>query len=388
MATAPVATIAVAPSTAAVPTGTPQPVNTPAPIAAAVVTAAIPFTPVSTIPQSTPRAASLPTGVSVPGSIVAPPLLKPTPTTAMPATTTLNFMAMVEAARTRDLPADSSVTMLPGDGSINSGDMVSLNGTRSLYAASTIKLPLYLTLAHRIHTGEVAFTWNTPITVRPEDIVGGTGVLQQMAGQTVSVQRAAQLMIVESDNVAANILLGYLGGGHNTRRESVRAGAAVVTQYMQALSVSGITLQRGLQDADGEAMGFTNSVTTDALAVLMRLVITQQGSLDGAADVLVLLRERGTHNPWHPGEVVPCALDLSRIGGIFPATSATEGGVRLDVIAVTGHSTDPHGFVLAVGVATTPALEGEIEKRIARFEADINQLRTGVWQQCVTAGAV
>ncbi len=79
-------------------------------------------------------------------------------------------------------------------------------------------------------------------------------------------------MIEESDNVAANLLLGCLGGECGTRPEHVRAGASVVTQDIGTrLGVRGIVIQRGLQDPQAVAMQL-NTVTTDALAGLMRRV--------------------------------------------------------------------------------------------------------------------
>jgi len=299
------------------------------------------------------------------------------PQTATPVFTPVpaNLMAAIEAARVSNLPGTSSVTLLMPD-----AETVGANGAQPFYAASTIKLPIYLTLAHRIKTGEAAFTWNTPITVRPDDIVGGTGVLQQMPGRTLSVREVANLMIGESDNVAANLLLGCLGGECHTRPEHVREGAMIVTQDMETrLSVRGIAIQRGLQDPEAAAMHL-NTVTTDALAILMHRVMQERRTLDGADDLSTLLEGRGMHNPWHPGDVVPCSLGLSRIGGIYPADRNNDG-VRLDLLYVPG--VGGQGYILAVGTTTTPALEAGIEARIAHFEGDVQKLLSGTWTQCV-----
>lgn len=335
----------------------------------------IPTAPIATIPP--PTATTLPPS---PEPTATPPLVRPTPpapsSTVPAATPDSNLTADVQAIRSRDLPTTNSVTLITLD-----GREVHLDDTHAEYPASTVKLPIYLTLAHRIRTGETGVTWETPITVQQADIVGGTGVLQNMAGSTHTVREIARLMIVESDNVAANLLLGRLGGGQDTSREHVRAGAAVVTAYLATLGVRGMTVRHGLLDPEAFATGILSTTSSADLAHLLMLTENGRATLDGAADVLALLGERGTHNPWHPGDAVPCGLSVERIGGIFPA-SPERSGVRLDALIVTTPG-NPLRYILAVTVPTTPALERTVEAQIARFEGDIQFLLTGRWAQCV-----
>jgi beta-lactamase class A len=350
-------------------TATPQPATpTPRPASAT-----------ATIPR--PTAATIPTA---PAATATPPLIRPTPPTQAPApaptapaaTAGGNLTGDVQAIRARDLPAPNSVTLIALD-----GREVHLDDARAEYPASTVKLPIYLTLAHRIQTGAVDVTWETPITVKPGDIVGGTGVLQNAPGSTHTVREIAQLMIVESDNVAANLLLGRLGGGQDTSREHVRAGAAVVTNYLGTLGVRGMTVRHGLLDPEAFATNMLSTTTSAALAQLLQITERDRATLDGAADVLLLLGERGTHNPWHPGDAVSCGLSVERIGGIYPA-SPDRPGVRLDALIVATPGTSLR-YTLAVTVPTTPALEPMVETQIARFEGDIQFLLTGHWAQCV-----
>ncbi|MGI8854821.1 MAG: serine hydrolase [Thermomicrobiales bacterium] len=307
-------------------------------------------------------------------------LIRPTPPAQSPAapvaTPSGTLTGKVQAIRARDLPATNSVTLIALD-----GREVHLDDARAEYPASTVKLPIYLTLAHRIQTGAVNVTWETLITVQPGDIVGGTGVLQNAPGSTHTVREIAQLMIVESDNVAANILLGRLGGGQDTSREHVRAGAAVVTEYLNALGVRGMTVRHGLLDPEAFATNTLSTTTSAALAHLLQITERDRATLDGAADVLALLGERGTHNPWHPADAIACDLSVERIGGIYPA-SADRPGVRLDALVVTTPGNTLR-YILAVTVPTTPALEPTVETQIARFEGDIQFLLTGHWAQCV-----
>jgi beta-lactamase class A len=341
--------------------------------------------PPTPLPATATATAPPPTATAPPTTLAAtatPALIRPTPPTQAPTVTAHattpggNLTDDVQKIRARDLPAPNSVTLIASD-----GRTVHLDDARAEYPASTVKLPIYLTLAHRIRTGEAGVTWETPITVRPGDIVGGTGVLQNAPGSTHTVREIAQLMIVESDNVAANLLLGRLGGGQDTSREHVRAGAAVVTNYLGTLGVRGMTVRHGLLDPEAFATNMLSTTTSAALAQLLQITERDRATLDGAADVLLLLGERGTHNPWHPGDAVSCGLSVERIGGIYPA-SPDRPGVRLDALIVATPGTSLR-YTLAVTVPTTPALEPMVETQIARFEGDIQFLLTGHWAQCV-----
>ena len=357
-------TIRIPPSAPTIVTATPAASPTSLPATATAIIASPTTTTAPTAPIATATASLI---------YPTPPTQTPTAPTPTPSS---NLTGDVQAIRARDLPDTSSVTLIASD-----GRAVHLDDTRAEYPASTVKLPIYLTLAHRIRTGEAGVTWETTITVQQADIVGGTGVLQNAPGSAHTVREIAQLMILESDNVAANILLGRLGGGQDTSQAHVRAGATIVTDYLTTLGVRGMTVRHGLLDPDAFATDMTSTTTSAALAQLLQITENGRATLDGAADVLTLLGERGTHNPWHPADAVSCGLTVERIGGIYPA-SPDRPGVRLDALVITTPGL-PLRYILTVIVPTTPALEPTVEARIARFEGDIQLLLTGHWAQCV-----
>jgi len=353
-------------------TATPIPVLTPTPTTAIPITTPTILRATATTTPATPEATATPPIIRP-----TPPAQTPTPAQTAPAATPDGALARdVQAIRARDLPETNSVTVI-----VLGGEAVHLDDARDVYPASTVKLPIYLTLAHRIRTGEVALAWETPITVQREDIVGGTGVLQNAPGSTHSAREIAQLMMTESDNVAANLLLGRLGGGQDTSRDHLRAGATVVDDYLAALGVRGMTLRHGLQDSQAFATGALSATTSAALAQLLLLADRDQATLDGAPDVLALLGERGARNPWHPSDTVACGLTVRRIGGIYPA-AADRPGVRLDALIVATPGSAVR-YVLVVAVPTTVALEPTVETQISRFEGDLHLLLTGRWAQCV-----
>lgn len=76
--------------------------------------------------------------------------------------------------------------------------------------ASTIKLPILLELARQVHAGRLA--WSRPLTLDPANRVEGSGVARDLDERlTVSLHDWATLMMVLSDNTAANQLLDVVG---------------------------------------------------------------------------------------------------------------------------------------------------------------------------------
>src|SRR5207248_7139650 len=78
-------------------------------------------------------------------------------------------------------------------------------------AASLFKLPILLEVLAQEDAGRLDADQQE--TVRPEDWTDGSGVLQARIGDRVSVRELSRLMIAESDNIAALVLLDLVGVG-------------------------------------------------------------------------------------------------------------------------------------------------------------------------------
>lgn len=77
--------------------------------------------------------------------------------------------------------------------------------------ASTIKLPIMAAAFELASRGTLR--WDERVTLRKEDIVSGSGVLQELtAGESFRLDDLVRLMIVVSDNTATNLVLDRLGG--------------------------------------------------------------------------------------------------------------------------------------------------------------------------------
>ncbi|HEY7394935.1 MAG TPA: serine hydrolase [Gemmatimonadaceae bacterium] len=92
---------------------------------------------------------------------------------------------------------------------LDTGERLSLRGDETFSTASLIKVPILVTLYDLAEQKQLSL--DDPLTVLKIDQVPGSGVLQFMRpGMTLTVNDAAALMIVLSDNTATNLLLDRL----------------------------------------------------------------------------------------------------------------------------------------------------------------------------------
>jgi len=194
-------------------------------------------------------------------------------------------------------------------------------------AASTIKLPLLVEVLRREALGDASLT--APHTIVQGDVVAGTGSLQFQVGKTVLYQELVRLMIVESDNVATNILLD-------------RVSMAAVNATMSELGFPGFRFERRMLDEAARAAGRENRVSAADLAgLLRRLWLRQVVSSEVSERAIRLLDERGrADRDWLGlGLPAPPAARLLHING-------TLGGVRNDAGIVV--RPDGTAYVLAI----------------------------------------
>ena len=93
---------------------------------------------------------------------------------------------------------------------ISSGQEFGINDEDQYQGASTEKIPINLYLYNQIKSGAV--NPEGTLTYLQEDYEGGTGSIQyEKVGTQYTIADLSRLSIVESDNVAANMLVRYLG---------------------------------------------------------------------------------------------------------------------------------------------------------------------------------
>ena len=143
--------------------------------------------------------------------------------------------------------------------------------------ASTIKIPILVTLLDRAEKGELDLQERIALT--PEVLVPGSGVLTYLEGPLdLSVLDIAQLMIMVSDNTATNLCIDW-------------AGMDATNALMGSLGLSQTRIRRKMQDHESVARNEEN-VSTPADAVgLMRDLYEGRPSSAVAEQALAILKK-------------------------------------------------------------------------------------------------
>jgi beta-lactamase class A len=93
---------------------------------------------------------------------------------------------------------------------LETGQTIQRNPERSFPSASIVKIPIMAACFKAVEEGRISL--QDVITMRAADRVRGSGVLRASpVGTPVSVEKLIDLMITDSDNVAANLLIDLLG---------------------------------------------------------------------------------------------------------------------------------------------------------------------------------
>ncbi len=141
-----------------------------------------------------------------------------------------------------------------------SGQSFSVAGTAPVPAASTIKLLVLSTLMRKAEEGVLCLADRTEITA--ELRTGGDGILKELEpGHSFSLEELAVLMIIVSDNMAANILID-------------RLGMDAVNEEARRLDLKQTVLARKMMDAAARSAGRENRTCAEDLTEILRRLYT------------------------------------------------------------------------------------------------------------------
>jgi beta-lactamase class A len=158
------------------------------------------------------------------------------------------------------------------------------NSQKVVPSASVIKIPILLSLLQEVDKKNIKL--NTKYTLRPEDIVGGSGELQyEVPFKKFTYGHLAQKMISVSDNTATNILIEKLG----------------LEQIQDNINNWGLTntkLNRKMMDFEAIKAGkqnFTTSEETNGLLIkLLNKQLLSKKSGKKAMEILLACEDRTT----------------------------------------------------------------------------------------------
>lgn len=157
--------------------------------------------------------------------------------------------------------------LLEGGGGTTSFAYVPLDGAdgavyieadRSMRSASMIKLAILAEYLREVDAG--LLSGDEAYRLQASDIVGGTGSLQGSgAGSVVTLDDLARLMVCQSDNVAANVLID-------------RMGMDAINEEASTLGLSSTRLERKMMDTDAMAAGRDNYTSARDVARVLALI--------------------------------------------------------------------------------------------------------------------
>lgn len=211
------------------------------------------------------------------------------------------------------------------------------------YAASLIKLPIMTAVFAEQYAGKIAFA--DKLRLRKEDLVGGSGVLQQMTpGTELTIYDLLTLMIIQSDNTATNMLIDLAG------KKSIRS-------IMKKTGMSNSQFYNKLMVIPAELEGY-NEVTAADMANLLRLLATGKAlSYNSCRQMISILKQQQIQQslPLHLPDP-----DHEIIGGLPLWEMAHKTGTV---------STNEHDVgILYVGqkAIVISALSGNVPSKVAR----------------------
>lgn len=217
-----------------------------------------------------------------------------------------------------------------------------LNSSQALPMQSVYKLPISMAMLHRIEQGR--FTLEQKVRFLPSDI-GAPGEYSPLrdayprANVDIPIEDLLRRAIVDSDNVACDILLRILGG------------PAAADAYVRSLGITGIHIVDEEKTVDqDERLQYRNSAQPRALVELLRR-LADRSPLSAEHTSLLLGWMAAAHSGDHrlkgllpPG--TPVADKTGSAGQARPTMNATN-----DI----GLITLPSGQKLAVAVLITDA---------------------------------
>ena len=145
-----------------------------------------------------------------------------------------------------------------------------LNADEALHPASTFKVHVMMEVFRQAHERLLSLEDRIPIINSFTSIADGSKysldinddaeqTLYPRIGESETISELTRLMIVRSSNLATNILLEVVGTKN-------------VNRFIQALSIQGVTVRRGVEDNVAFRLDMNNSATARGLTQTMQFI--------------------------------------------------------------------------------------------------------------------
>jgi len=272
---------------------------------------------VATSPTAQPTTTAIPpTATRLPATVTpAPTAVPPTPTPPPPPTaTTPAILQPTASGPNKGVQVQRALTTILAGSSVFYTDIAS-NSSASISpdavypAAALIDLFVITEAYHQADQYKLKLTDTLPI--RPEDIVGGTGVLQNRQGGTTTIKECIDLITSESDNVAANLLIN-------------RLGMDAINGTIKTLGLSHTALRRRLADDAARKAGLENETSAGDMATFLAQLVRGNVYNRTVSNALVQAMAQQNKPEWDylGGGLQPHPQIVHMTGQIPPANGA------------------------------------------------------------------
>jgi len=219
----------------------------------------------------------------------------------------LSCATTIAGAQTKGLDEEirNTIQTFPGRVSLYAknlatGQSYGVSAKEPVRTASTIKLAIMIECFFEAAEGKLK--WTEPLTLKNEEKVSGTGVLQDLSdGDQLPIRDVVDLMIVLSDNTATNLILNRIGGNAVNKRmarlglEQTRVMRKIIGNGTQGQThVSGVT-EEGAKP-ENKKWGLGRSSPFEMVMLLEKLHRGEMISRDASNEMLAVLKKQRDHN--------------------------------------------------------------------------------------------
>jgi beta-lactamase class A len=220
------------------------------------------------------------------------------------------------------------------------GEEVARHGERCLPTASVFKLPLLVEVFRQSEAGLLDL--DERVRLRPDDVVGGSGILRDLTSDLqLTLRDLATLMIVVSDNSAANMLLDRIGGPQR------------ITATMRELGLPTIVVHRRIAFGASASGPLARAAPRDLMRLAAMLARGEVVSAAASRQILAILR-RQRHLDQAPRFIAfrPHASDAAQPIEVYNKTGMSSG-LRAD----TGLFVLRQGVTIAYSLVNDPGAD-------------------------------
>ena len=149
------------------------------------------------------------------------------------------------------------------------------------YAASIIKVPIMATVFSLADKGQLSMS--EKIIMKPEDQVGGSGVLQHLTpNEKISIADLTILMIIQSDNTATNMLIDVVGVEN-------------IQQTMEHIGMEKSTFYNKLMIVPADLEGSNKITANDMSIMLNQMLLGKISSYYACEKMIDMMKKQQIH---------------------------------------------------------------------------------------------